>query len=391
MSELLSETLREITPGLDDGRYVLIGPLKEGRLYLAEKAGKRFVLKTAAGAKGLEMLKREYELSIGLSHPGLAYVFTWEEDSPVGPCIVQEYVDGPSLGRWLSEKPSLRERRRVFGELLSTVGYLHRKGIIHNDLTPENILVSRAGGALKLIDLGFADADAYAQKALGGTRGYASPELLAGAPVDARSDIYSIGCLMQDLFPGRYRGITRRCRREDAARRYPSADAVRRAMNARRWPLFAALGLLAAGLLLWPLFRKPQIVEVPVVVEVESDSLREVVDSLREVIDSHDREEAERDAALQEAKDKVEAVYKRAIPAFRKALREAGTQQEVTDAWLAFTEESRKVNYDIPAAAPEAVRPALRDYIVQRNAEILDILGKELAARTQELSATPSN
>ena len=53
MSEPVSETLREVTPGLDDGHYSVVATLREGRLYLAEKAGKRFVLKTADGAKGL--------------------------------------------------------------------------------------------------------------------------------------------------------------------------------------------------------------------------------------------------------------------------------------------------------------------------------------------------
>lgn len=386
MSEFESETLREVTPSLDDGRYTVISVLKEGRLYLAERAGKRFVLKTAAGAKGLELLKREYELSIGLSHPALAYVFTWEEESPVGPCLVQEFVDGRPLAAWLAEKPSLKERRRIFGELLAVVGYLHGKGVVHNDLTPENILVARTGNALKLIDLGFADSDAYAQKALGGTRGYASPELIAGGTVvggaiDGRSDIYSLGALMRDIFPGRYGRIVRRCMRTDPARRYQSVSALERALARRSLPLKIALAALLAGLLAWPFFRGPRVE----VVEVESQALRTVVDSLQNVLDERDRAEAELDAALTDAKANVDAVYRQAATEFRKALRSASTPQDVTDAWLAFTERTKTVNYDIPAATPEPVRPALRDYIIERSNSILPQLSKEMASRLNEL------
>ena len=399
MSEQVSETLREVTPGLDDGHYSVVATLMEGRLYLAEKAGKRFVLKTADGAKGLEMLKREYELSIGLSHPSLAYVFTWEEDSPVGPCIVQEYVDGRSLGRWLAENPAQKERRRVFAELLSVVEYLHRKGIIHNDLTPENILVSRADNALKLIDLGFADSDACVQKALGGTLGYASPELVAGAPVDARSDIYSLGRLMREIFPRRFRCIARRCLREDPARRYPSVAALASALRRRVLPLWLALGLVATALLAWPLLRPLQPAPSPVPAVVDSlqtaldslqtgiDSLQTDLDSLHGVIASKDAAAAADAAALAKAKARVEAVYSRAIPAYRSALRAATTPAEVNAAWLAFVDDLREVNIDIPSSSPESIRPSLRDYILSRNNTILPTLSAEQASRLRDLSA----
>lgn len=347
MSVIESETLREITSSLADGRYFILETIREGRLYLAERAGKRFVLKTASGAKGLEMLKREYGLSIGLSHPSLAYVFTWEDDSPVGPCIVQEYINGRTLRQWLGEKPSAKERRRVIAQLLDGVEYLHNKGVIHNDLTPENLLISRADDSLKLIDLGFADNDSYLSHSLGGTRGYASPELLAGREVDARSDIYSVGRLIQDIFPDRYHRIVRRCLKEQSDKRYPSVPALKKALKRRLWPLWAVLGLcVSIGLAVY----------------------------------------ATRPDDLDIAKEKVESVYESAIPAFREALGEAHSSQEVISAWNAFLEEQKVVNFDIPAAAPEAIRPTLRDYILQRNNEILPVLGDEMSARLRELT-----
>jgi len=386
MPSIESETLREITPGLEDGHYTILDTLREGRLHLAEKAGKRFVLKTAEGAKGLDMLKREYEISIGLTHPSLAYVFTWEDDSPVGPCIVQEFIDGRSLSKWLEENPPLRDRKRIFEELLDVTAYLHKKGVIHNDLTPENILVSRADNSLKLIDLGYADDGGHLAHSLGGTRGYAAPELVSGEKVDARSDIYSIGRLMQDIFPGRYRRIARKCLRKDPTHRYQTVEEIPRAIKARRLPLQIVTCTALAGLLAWPLFIKPHTVEVPVVDQAKTDSLRSVVDSLHDVINRRDLEETLRKEELTKAKDKVEAVYSSAIPAFRKALLDADNAQEVTDAWMAFLEDQKKVNFAIPDAAPESIRPALRDYIIQRNNEILPILGDEMNARLRELS-----
>ena len=355
MSQLLSETLREITPSLSDGHYSIVEAIRDGRIYLAEKAGKRFVLKKADSAKGLEMLKREYELSIGLSHPSLAYVFTWEENSPVGPCIVQEYIDGRTLDSWLAERPSAKERKRILGELLSVAAYLHRKGIVHNDLTPSNILVTRTDDSLKIIDLGFADSDAYSQKARGGTRGYASPELIAGKETDARSDIYSVGRLMKDIFPGRFRCISHRCLRENPENRYQSVQDLQKAIKNRKILPRMALCLVLAA-----------IVALPYIIDY--------------------REEAGKKAAIKNAKDQVEEVYARAIPAFREAILEAKTVQEVNDAWMVFLEDQKQVNFNIPDAAPEAVRPAIRDYILHRNNEILPVLGEELNSRMRELS-----
>ena len=348
MSVMPSETLREIGPELDlGGQYFILSTVREGRLYLAEKAGKRFVIKTSDGsAKGMDMLKREYELSIGLQHPGLAYVFSYEEDSPVGPCIVQEYVDGETLAEWLAHQPSARERRRILHELLSVTGYLHQKGIVHNDLKPDNILIARSGGSLKLIDLGFADDDTHPQKALGGTRAYASPELLAGRKVDARSDIWSIGKLMQDLFPGRYRRVVHRCLREDPQQRYASVKDLETALKRHRWPLWlAAAAVLCMGLLIYSL--------------VPSDLDRAMAD--------------------------VDAWYATEVPAFRQALQDASSPDDVYAAWATLADNAAVINLEIPARLPESARPALRDYLFARYNQTFPALQQEMMDRVAEL------
>ena len=364
---MVSETLREITTDLESGgTYIILSTIKDGRLYLSTKAGKRFILKTSDGsAKGIEQLKREYELSIGLSHPGLAYVFTYEVQSPVGPCLVQEYVDGETLSEWLLNNPSSKDRRRIVSELLSVTEYLHQKNIIHNDLKPENILISRSGGALKLIDLGFADNDIYSEKALGGTRSYASPELLAGKQTDARSDVYSIGLILHDIFPRSHKCIIHRCLNKDASKRFSSAGEVKRAWKRHLRPMWIALSAalaLAFGCLLY----------VYIGTQKEFSDLKEA--------------ETARTEALSAAKAEVDLWYDTEVPAFLDALSQAKTQAEVNAVWSAFVNKTSIINTDLPAIAPEDVRPTLRDYIFHRYNTTFPSLQDSLAKRMQEVS-----
>lgn len=388
---MISETLREVTASLEDGEYRIVATLKEGRLYLAEKAGKRFVLKTAKGAKGLEQLKREYELSIGLSHPGLAYVFTYEEDSSVGPCLVQEYVDGDTLTLWLTGNPSSRERRRVCSELLAVMAYLHQKGVVHNDLKPDNILISKASGAVKLIDLGFADDDTHLGKALGGTRSYASPELLAGAPVSARSDVYSLGVILQELFPGRYRRIVRRCLRPEPSRRHASAGELERAWKNNgkglRYSLVAFVSVLIVGGFLWAglQLRKAR------AVRSELEERVEVVDSLQGVLNAMEEEKRQQEAALQKAKDYVDEWYVRESRSYRAALRKARTQQDITAAWQALTERYNKLYSDAYAMAPTPLKSVMFEYLQSRYNDSFTPLYNEFIKRTNELNRNPQN
>ena len=367
MSEAISETLREITAGLDfGGQYTVLSTIKDGRLYIASKAGKRLILKTSDGsAKGLEQLKREYELSIGLSHPGLAYVFTYEDDSPVGPCIVQEFVDGDTLSEWLQSKPTAKERGRIWSELLSATAYLHSKGIIHNDIKPDNILISRSGGSLKLIDLGFADDDTHIAKSLGGTRQYAAPELLDDSRSDARSDVYSLGLILRELFPSGHNGIVHHCLQKDPAKRYASAGELQRAWKRRHLPLWIALAAtiaIALGCLAYSLITTKK----------ELTYLKEA--------------ESARAEAISAAKAEVDAWYDTQIPAFLEELSHTSTQSEVNAAWSALVEKMSYINSDLPNHTPEDIRPALRDYVFQRYNTDFVPLQDSLIKRMTEVS-----
>ena len=288
-----SESFRPISAELDySGRYTdveLIATTAHARLYRMRRAGRLFMAKTTVSgdARSLELLQREYELTLGLSHPHIIHVYTYEASTPVGPAIIMEYVDGCTLTEYLAEHSNKAARQRVFEQLLSATAYLHKAGVLHNDLKPDNILITRTNHDVRLIDFGFSDDDSHDRiRALGGTRGYASPELAAQAHgIDTRSDIYSLGCIMQQLFPGRYKHIAGRCTHPKCERRYADVDSLAHAWRYRRLPLQLVGALVIAALILLPTLlyvgERQQRLQYTQAIEHE----RQVVDSLFQAID----------------------------------------------------------------------------------------------------------
>ena len=189
--------------------------------------------------------------------PNVVNVFTFEESTVVGPGIVMEYVDGRTLTDFLAENPAQTMRRRVFEQLLQAVAYIHRSGIVHNDIKPENILVTRADNDVRLIDFGLADDDAhYLAHTLGCTPTYASPELLMQEKdIDARSDIYSLGMIMHDIFGNRYLRIAGRCMCAQRGRRYANAEELLDAFKHRNRPVKIVAAVLLASVVLLPVLH----------------------------------------------------------------------------------------------------------------------------------------
>lgn len=185
----------------------------------------------------LELLKKEYELMVQLDHPNIVRVSAKEVNDLLGPCIVMEYIDGVTLDKFLEGKPSRQVRRKVVDQLIDALAYIHGKQIVHRDLKPSNILVTRNGNNVKIIDFGLSDADDYAiLKQAAGTLKYMAPEQKngryeTGGVNNCKSDIYSFGILLRELFPHQYRRIANKCTREDPAKRYPDMEAVRKALE----------------------------------------------------------------------------------------------------------------------------------------------------------------
>ena len=289
-----SESFRPISPEIDySGKYTdveLINVTAHARLYRMRRAGRLFMAKTIREdrSKAIELLKREYELTLGLTHPHIIHIYAYETDTPVGPAIVMEYVDGRTLAEYLAEKPASSALQRIFEQLLAATVYLHKAGVIHNDLKPENILITRSNNDVRLIDFGFADDDShYMHRAQGGTRGYASPELAAQShDLDTRSDVYSLGRIMQQLFPGRYRRIVHRCLHPDRAHRHADVEALFRAWRHRHRPLQWTAMLVVAVLILLPTLLYIGEREQRIQYMHAMDSEKQLLDSLFRVIDT---------------------------------------------------------------------------------------------------------
>ncbi|QLY31080.1 Stk1 family PASTA domain-containing Ser/Thr kinase [Nocardia huaxiensis] len=156
--------------------------------------------------------KREAQNAAALNHPAIVAVYdTGEAEVDGGPLpyIVMEYVDGDTLRDIVRGKGPLPPRRamEVIADVCAALDFSHRNGIVHRDMKPANIMINRAG-AVKVMDFGIARAIADSSNpmtqtaAVIGTAQYLSPEQARGEQVDARSDVYSVGCVLYEILTG---------------------------------------------------------------------------------------------------------------------------------------------------------------------------------------------
>ncbi len=161
--------------------------------------------------------RREAQSAASLNDPNIVAVYDTGEDVLDGegehvmvPYIVMEYVDGHTLRELLSSGRRLLPERalEIMDGVLNALAYSHAHGIIHRDIKPGNVMLTRSGD-VKVMDFGIARAVADSQatmtqgNAVMGTAQYLSPEQARGEVVDARSDLYSAGCLLYELLTGR--------------------------------------------------------------------------------------------------------------------------------------------------------------------------------------------
>jgi serine/threonine protein kinase/Tfp pilus assembly protein PilF len=152
----------------------------------------------------------ERDILASLEHPNIARFYDAGVDAVGLPYLSMEYVNGQALMGWCRRKAlGIEQRLALFLQILDAVKYAHEKHIIHRDLKPSNIFVTESG-QVRLLDFGVAKllqeegeepqlSRIYGQAL---TPDYASPESLNGAPVDARSDVYSLGVVLYELLTG---------------------------------------------------------------------------------------------------------------------------------------------------------------------------------------------
>ncbi|MFC4908701.1 Stk1 family PASTA domain-containing Ser/Thr kinase [Actinomadura gamaensis] len=157
--------------------------------------------------------RREAQSAASLNHPSVIAVYDTGEDT-IGdtqiPYIVMEYVDGFTLRDLLRENRALLPQKalEIVDGILLALDYSHRGGIVHRDIKPANVMLTRQH-EVKVMDFGIARAMADSASTMTqtaqviGTAQYLSPEQARGERVDARSDIYSTGCVLYELLTGR--------------------------------------------------------------------------------------------------------------------------------------------------------------------------------------------
>jgi serine/threonine protein kinase len=204
-------------------RYLVLALLGEGgmgRVYLGEhvKMNRQCAIKVMSptlvnDSESLQRFAREASNAARILHPNVAAVFDYGESEKVI-YLVMEYVDGESLSTILAREGTLEPRRaiEIARQIADGLHAAHELGIVHRDLKPDNVIVahSRSGREIpKVVDFGIAKAlteapqDALTRSGLViGTPEYMSPEQLLGDPVDARADIYSLGCILYQMLTG---------------------------------------------------------------------------------------------------------------------------------------------------------------------------------------------
>ena len=200
-------------------RYRLLKVLGRGGMgtvYLAEDTalGRRVALKAVHDhllgddpERLVALFQREARILAGLNHPGITQIFDYSGLYSTRLYLVMEYVDGVDLAALLDlagELPPLAVAKAIVG-LTAPLHHAHTRGVVHQDLKPDNVLLGR-DGVLKLTDFGIAQrlvrGAATAPGEIVGTPAFMAPERATGEGADARADVLSLGATLYTLLAG---------------------------------------------------------------------------------------------------------------------------------------------------------------------------------------------
>jgi len=226
----------------------------------------------AAKASYREMLRKEYELGTLVDSEFIVHYYTLVDEP--GECsVLTDYVNGRTLDVFLQEQPhyfsDATRLRRFIGQLCTALHSLHQHQALHLDLKPANVMLTMVNNDVRLIDLGCGYMDARPDT-IGMTARYAAPEQLDGSyEVDARTDIYAIGKLLEWIdetnpLPSVYRQLAYHCLQERKEDRFLSVEELLQWLDKRneqrnskkKWLMGTAVLLIfLVGLSVWKCIR----------------------------------------------------------------------------------------------------------------------------------------
>lgn len=208
------------------GPYEIIAPVGSGGMGTVYKAIDRANDRTIAikvldrrydidkKRRKRDYLGREIMIAAALDHPTIIKMhneIVIQEDRAGNKrrCLLMEYIDGYDLKKHIQDRDlTMTQMVDLCIKLCQGLDFLHQNNVVHRDIKPANFLFSRDGTQVKIVDFGLSKSNANWRtrwmKESGGTRLYMSPEQLTKQKLDARSDIFSFGITMYELFAGRH-------------------------------------------------------------------------------------------------------------------------------------------------------------------------------------------
>lgn len=233
------------------------------RIFTATCNGKKVIVKAlkaecADNADCKASLQQEYETTAMLDNKYIRKAIDFVQIEGLGDCIIFEYIDGKSLAEHvrvgtLSEK----QVKNILAEVCDGLYYMHRNGVVHCNLNPENIMVTASDCRAKLIDIGVPETKQDADRELLiKEMEFVAPEIIKGEEIDGRSDVYSLGKIMEFIgernISKQFGTVATHCTQFSREQRFDSISDVRSAISKGhsfvKIIIVAVVALIVAGL-----------------------------------------------------------------------------------------------------------------------------------------------
>ena len=245
----------------------------KSRLFTALYNGKKVIVKALKDeyiqdAKSRENLKKEYEITSQLEHRCIRKALGYENIQDLGDCIIYEYIDGKSLAEHV-RVGTLNEKqiKSVLIDICDGLNYMHQRGIIHCDLKPENVMVTANDYRAKIIDIGLPETEYKTDRELLIKENeFIAPELIKGEECDPRSDVYSLGKIIEFIIErnmiSQFTGVATHCTQFSREQRFDTIAEVRSVLTKGFSMLkIVLLILILAGVAVAAYLYVPKIIE----------------------------------------------------------------------------------------------------------------------------------